>query len=133
MGMALYHFERLRLSYAIQKGNGVAAARERRANPLSTPRHRSLTADSVFKQCGRGSCTTALARICPDDDMEDEPPNVGEAPTFTPATRIAELNDIDQSVSTLLAAASDAIAILSNLPSSEKHEAALRKRDELGA
>ncbi|OCT45701.1 hypothetical protein CLCR_01734 [Cladophialophora carrionii] len=64
----------------------------------------------------------------PDADMEDESPNggEGEVPVFTPATRIAELNDIDRSVSTLLSAASDAIAILSNAPSSEKHEAALR-------
>jgi len=47
-------------------------------------------------------------------------------PTFTPAARIAELNDIDRSISTLLSAASDAIAILSNQASTEKHEAALR-------
>jgi hypothetical protein len=58
--------------------------------------------------------------------MEDESPNEGEVPVFTPAARIAELNDIDRSVSTLLSAASDAIAILSSSPSTEKHEAVLR-------
>jgi hypothetical protein len=63
--------------------------------------------------------------------MEDETPDTGDVPTnttqtFTPAQRIAELNDIDRSVSTLLSAASDAVAILSNSPSNEKHQAALR-------
>ncbi|KAJ9604719.1 hypothetical protein H2200_010833 [Cladophialophora chaetospira] len=58
--------------------------------------------------------------------MEDNSVDEIAVPAFTPATRIAELNDIDRSVSTLLSAASDAIAILSNSPTNEKHEAALR-------
>ena len=58
--------------------------------------------------------------------MEVDPGNEGDIHVFTPATRIAELNEIDRSISTLLSAASDAVAILSNSPSNGKHEAALR-------
>jgi hypothetical protein len=62
--------------------------------------------------------------------MEDDSPKKGEGevplPTFTPATRVAELNDIDRSVSTLLSAAAAAVAILSNSPAAEKHEEVLR-------
>ncbi|KIV92802.1 hypothetical protein PV10_04068 [Exophiala mesophila] len=62
--------------------------------------------------------------------MEADPPesaNVkGHESPFTPAERIAELNAIDQSISTLLSAASDVIGILSNEPSSETQERALR-------
>lgn len=50
----------------------------------------------------------------------------GHASSFTPAERIAELNAIDQSISTLLSAASEAIGIISNDPSSETQERALR-------
>lgn len=46
--------------------------------------------------------------------------------SFTAADRVAELNQIDQSISTLLAAASDAIGILSNSPGPENQEHALR-------
>jgi len=53
-------------------------------------------------------------------------PPVAQATKFPPATRIAELNEIDGSITTLLAAASDAIAILSNQPSSEAQERALQ-------
>ncbi|EXJ93543.1 hypothetical protein A1O1_01935 [Capronia coronata CBS 617.96] len=51
----------------------------------------------------------------------DSPRSSAAAPSasFTPASRIAELNQIDQSISTLLSAASDAVSILSNTPASE--------------
>ncbi|KIW68186.1 hypothetical protein PV04_04147 [Phialophora macrospora] len=66
--------------------------------------------------------------------MEDESPNKGEVPVLTPAARIAELNDIDRSVSTLLSAASDAIAILSNSPSTKKkQDSALRNAESARA
>ncbi|OAP64560.1 hypothetical protein AYL99_00532 [Fonsecaea erecta] len=58
--------------------------------------------------------------------MEVDQPDEGNATVFTPATRIAELNEIDRSIATLLSAASDAVGILSNLPTTEKQEAALR-------
>lgn len=45
---------------------------------------------------------------------------------FTPAERIAELNAIDESITTLLSAASDAIGIISNNPTSETQERTLR-------
>ena len=60
------------------------------------------------------------------DSPETPPPPKPSTTTFTPAQRIAELNEIDQSISTLLSAASDAISILSNSPSSEAQEQALR-------
>lgn len=59
-------------------------------------------------------------------DHSPSPPAVAETSKFTPATRIAELNEIDASITTLLSAASDAIAILANQPSSEAQERALR-------
>lgn len=46
--------------------------------------------------------------------------------SFTPAQRIAELNEIDHSISTLLSAASEAIGILSNSPNPESAGNALR-------
>ena len=44
------------------------------------------------------------------------PPATGDAPpkSFAPSDRIAELNDIDQSISDLLASAAEAVGILSN-------------------
>jgi len=53
-------------------------------------------------------------------------PDTSQKSTFTTSERIAELNDIDQSISTLLSAASDAIGILSNSPTSDVQETALR-------
>jgi Mediator complex protein len=46
------------------------------------------------------------------------PPAAAEAPvkSFTPFDRIAELNDIDQSVSLLLSSAAEAVGTLSNSP-----------------
>jgi len=44
---------------------------------------------------------------------------------LTPSDRIAELNEIDHSIATLLSAASDAIAVLSNHSVSSAHEHAL--------
>ena len=58
--------------------------------------------------------------------MKSDPQVADETRTFTPTDRIAELNEIDRSISTLLSAASDAVAILSNSPLNEKHQAALR-------
>ncbi|KIX99425.1 uncharacterized protein Z520_05001 [Fonsecaea multimorphosa CBS 102226] len=58
--------------------------------------------------------------------MEVDRPDEGKTTAFTPATRIAELNEIDRSISTLLSAASDAVGILSNSPTTEIQEAALR-------
>jgi hypothetical protein len=58
--------------------------------------------------------------------MDPEEADNAAAPTFTPADRIAELNEIDQSVAKLLSAASDAVAILSNSSSNDKQRAALR-------
>ncbi|KIW79488.1 hypothetical protein Z517_06100 [Fonsecaea pedrosoi CBS 271.37] len=58
--------------------------------------------------------------------MEVDQPSDSKLTTFTPATRIAELNEIDRSISTLLSAASDAVGILSNSPNSGKQETALR-------
>lgn len=55
----------------------------------------------------------------------DSPSSARDAP-FTPAARVVELNEIDRSVSTLLSAASDAVGILSNFPSSETQESALK-------
>lgn len=46
--------------------------------------------------------------------------------SFTPAQRIAELNEIDHSISTLLSAASEAIGILSNSPNPESAGNTLR-------
>ncbi|EXJ91568.1 hypothetical protein A1O3_00116 [Capronia epimyces CBS 606.96] len=52
------------------------------------------------------------------DSPAPSPP--GPPPSsLTPANRIAELNQIDHSISTLLSAASDAVGILSNSPTSE--------------
>lgn len=58
--------------------------------------------------------------------MEVDSPEEKETQVFTPASRIAELNEIDLSVSTLLSAASDAVALLSNSPLNEQQAAALR-------
>ena len=62
--------------------------------------------------------------------MEGDSPNKDDrelsVQTFTPATRLAELNDIDRSVSTLLSAAADAVAILSNSCVAPKDENSLR-------
>ncbi|KIW92729.1 uncharacterized protein Z519_06577 [Cladophialophora bantiana CBS 173.52] len=59
--------------------------------------------------------------------MEVDQPHTSKTAAFTPASRIAELNDIDRSISTLLSAASDAVGILSNSPTTtEKQETALR-------
>ena len=58
----------------------------------------------------------------------DSPPSSPAAQqiSFTPADRIAELNEIDRSISTLLSAASDAVGILSSSATSELQEKALR-------
>jgi hypothetical protein len=61
-----------------------------------------------------------------DIDSSSPSPPPAQTTPFDPADRIAELNQIDQSISTLLSAASDAIGILSNSPSSETQEHALR-------
>lgn len=56
-------------------------------------------------------------------------PSPGTGPStisLTPAERIADLNEIDQSISTLLSAASDAVGILSNFPSPETAGNSLR-------
>ncbi|KIW29127.1 uncharacterized protein PV07_04964 [Cladophialophora immunda] len=58
--------------------------------------------------------------------MEAEQPDEAQTASFTPATRIAELSEIDRSISTLLSAASDAVGILSNSTASEKQQTALR-------
>jgi len=53
-------------------------------------------------------------------EAESLEPSTGTRPstiTLTPAERIADLNEIDQSISILLKAASDAVEILSNSPS----------------
>jgi len=59
------------------------------------------------------------------DSAPPSPPPAQQA-SFTTADRIAELNDIDRSISTLLSAASDAIGILSNSPTSELQEKTLK-------
>ncbi|RVX72847.1 hypothetical protein B0A52_03200 [Exophiala mesophila] len=61
-----------------------------------------------------------------EGDSPESANGKGHESPFTPAERIAELNAIDQSISTLLSAASDVIGILSNDPSSETQERALR-------
>ncbi|KIX09006.1 uncharacterized protein Z518_00084 [Rhinocladiella mackenziei CBS 650.93] len=53
--------------------------------------------------------------------------------SFTPASRIAELNEIDRSISTLLSAASDALGILSNSPASVSQEKALKNSESARA
>ncbi|KIW18173.1 hypothetical protein PV08_02461 [Exophiala spinifera] len=58
--------------------------------------------------------------------MDLDVPASAEASSFSPADRIAELNEIDRSISTLLSAASEAIGILSNQPTSEAQATALQ-------
>ena len=48
------------------------------------------------------------------DSPDSSPAATSSTISFTPAQRIAELNEIDHSISTLLSAASEAIGILSN-------------------
>ncbi|KAK5043590.1 hypothetical protein LTR84_011397 [Exophiala bonariae] len=52
------------------------------------------------------------------DSLYSSPTSRPTAPLISPAQRITELNEIDQSISTLLSAASDAIGVLSNSPPS---------------
>lgn len=61
--------------------------------------------------------------------MDVDPSDTGPATrstTLTPSDRIAELNEIDRSIATLLSAASDAIGILSNQPVSKAQEQAFK-------
>ncbi|KAJ9617740.1 uncharacterized protein PV06_01666 [Exophiala oligosperma] len=58
--------------------------------------------------------------------MDLDAPAPAEASRFSPADRIAELNEIDTSIATLLSAASEAIGILSNQPTSEAQAKALQ-------
>lgn len=58
--------------------------------------------------------------------MEVDSSDAVQPSSLTPADRIAELNDIDGSISTLLSAASDAIGILSNSPASTTQPGVLR-------
>lgn len=60
-------------------------------------------------------------------DVDSSPSEAAlHAPSLTPASRITKLNQIDQSISTLLSAAADAVAILSNKPATEREEKALK-------
>ncbi|KIV86361.1 hypothetical protein PV11_01975 [Exophiala sideris] len=60
-----------------------------------------------------------------DVDSPEEAPTT-RSPTLTPSDRIAELNEIDHSIATLLSAASDAIGILSNQSLPQTQEQALK-------
>ncbi|KAL6243642.1 hypothetical protein RBB50_009635 [Rhinocladiella similis] len=62
-------------------------------------------------------------------NMELDAPAPGEAPSFSPADRIAELNEIDKSIAVLLSAASEAIGILSNQPTSDAQAKALQSSE----
>lgn len=63
-------------------------------------------------------------------ELDPSPSSPSAQPsTSTPASRIAELNDIDQSISTLLSAASDAIRILSNRSTPVAYDNALQNAD----
>ncbi|KAL2415360.1 hypothetical protein ABEF91_005093 [Exophiala dermatitidis] len=57
-----------------------------------------------------------------DMDLDSPPSSEPATLSFTPATRIAELNEIDQSISTLLSAAADAVGILSGARPSQSQE-----------